>query len=116
MNIFGFMHLILVIFIILTPFITNRPSILCLHLTVLFGIIIHWCTNSNVCCLTTLESYFYNTNPNETFFGKLVGPVYDMSDKQVRILTYIFFILSTVNVIYLFKTSQLSFKDWIILQ
>jgi uncharacterized membrane protein len=42
------------------------------------GIMVHWICNNQVCCLTEIEKLFRGKDcDSETFFGQLVGPVYN---------------------------------------
>jgi hypothetical protein len=75
-NLILLIHVILVLYIIVTPF-TNFPLNNLLHCTLIVCILIHWLANDNTCCLTLLEKYFRkNCNSKDLFFQRLVGPVY----------------------------------------
>ena len=77
-NIIFTLHVILAVFLIITPFIPNiDPVILLLHAITVPFILIHWVTNEDTCCLTTLEQMFRSgTQKSELFFQRLVGSVY----------------------------------------
>jgi hypothetical protein len=69
-------HFLLVVFIILTPFF-GSPYMLTMHLVIVPFIMAHWLTNQSVCALTEMEKMLTGaTCDEETFFGKIVGPVY----------------------------------------
>ena len=77
-----YLHILLVLFIILTPFI-GSPYLLSMHLLIVPFIMIHWITNQSVCALTEMEKILSGkTDDDETFFGQLVGPVYKFKTKD----------------------------------
>jgi len=70
------LHFILVMFIIGAPF-SSSEYLLSLHLVIVPFIMLHWLTNQTVCALTEMEKLVTGkTCDDETFFGKIVGPVY----------------------------------------
>jgi hypothetical protein len=70
------LHFFLVLFIIGAPF-SSDEYLLTLHLIIVPFIMLHWLTNQSVCALTEMEKLVTGkTCDDETFFGKLVGPVY----------------------------------------
>ena len=45
----------------------------------------HWATNQTVCALTEMEKLLRGTrDDNQTFFGKVVGPVYSFKSQDVE--------------------------------
>ena len=51
---------------------------------------IHWVTNQSVCALTEIEKFLTNKTDDETFFGRLVGPVYKFKTKgQENLFLYV---------------------------
>lgn len=83
-------HFFLVVFLILAPF-SGSPYLISLHFLVVPFIMLHWITNQTVCALTEMEKLVRGTtNDDETFFGKVVGPVYRFKrrgDEQVFVWT-----------------------------
>lgn len=49
-------HIIVITFIILTPFFINIPSYLVLHVTSCISLLVHWWGNNDSCSLTLMES------------------------------------------------------------
>ena len=86
-NIIALLHLILVIFVVSTPFLTDNPFILLFYSFIVFSIMFHWFTNNDACVLTLIESKLRNKKSNETFMGKLISPVYKVSSFQIRLAT-----------------------------
>jgi hypothetical protein len=73
------LHILLILFVILAPF-TGDPLIILLNLVIMAGIMGHWILNEQTCCLTVLEKMLRGKqNDSETFFGSLVGPVYEQN-------------------------------------
>ena len=93
-NIIALLHLILVIFVVSTPFLTDNPFILLFYSFIVFSIMFHWFTNNDACVLTLIESKLRNKKSNETFMGKLISPVYKVSSFQIRLATLALFLFA----------------------
>jgi hypothetical protein len=75
-NIIKVIHSLVFLFVILTPFFGD-DYFLSMHLLIIPFILLHWATNQSVCALTEMEKLVTGkTCDEETFFGKVVGPVY----------------------------------------
>jgi hypothetical protein len=76
------LHLLLILFIVITPFL-NTNYYLLLHVIIVPFIIIHWIANNNICALTVAEYYITEivtgkpVEQQDSFFARLVEPVYD---------------------------------------
>lgn len=69
-------HLLVVIFIVVTPFL-NDEYLLSMHFLIVPMIMLHWITNQSICALTEIEKLLTGKkHDNDTFFGKVVGPIY----------------------------------------
>lgn len=76
-DIIGYIHFLIVCFIVLTPFI-GTEYFLTLHLLIVPFIMVHWLTNQTVCALTEIEKIVRGgCESRDTFFGKIVEPVYE---------------------------------------
>jgi hypothetical protein len=93
-NIIAFLHLILVILVISTPFLTDNLFILLFYCFMVFSIMLHWITSNDMCILTLIESKLRNKKTNQTFMGRLIGPVYNVSKFEVRIVTLALFLFA----------------------
>jgi hypothetical protein len=87
-NIIRLLHILLVLFLIITPFTDNEPLIV-LEFIVLPFIFLHWILGDDTCCLTVAESMargltLEEAKNGESFFHNLVSPVYKISDKDTR--------------------------------
>lgn len=111
----NFAHILLVIFIIFTPFFGNE-YFLTLHVIIIPFIVLHWITNQSVCALTEIEKIITNKKlDDETFFGKLVGPVYKFRTKDEETL-FLYGLMGCLFTITFIKLKQLGFvqlkADW----
>ena len=76
------LHFLLVIFILGAPFFGDA-YLQSMHLLIVPFIMLHWATNQSVCALTEMEKMVTGKEcDEETFFGKVVGPVYKFSSIQ----------------------------------
>ena len=75
-------HWLVFLFIILTPFFGN-DYLMTMHLLVVPFIMLHWATNQSVCALTEIEKLVTGAaRDEETFFGKVVGPIYKFKTQK----------------------------------
>lgn len=101
-------HFLLVLFILLTPF-CGTQYMLSMHFLVVPLILGHWATNQTVCALTELEKLFSGKNcDDETFFGRLVGPVYKFKTKKEENL-FVWILMITLWVVTFSKLQSNNF-------
>lgn len=93
-NIIAFLHLLFVIFVVVTPFLTNDTLILLFYCFIVFSVMFHWITNNHGCVLTLIESKLRNKQPTQTFMGRLISPVYKISRLEVRLITLALFVFA----------------------
>jgi hypothetical protein len=75
-DIIGYIHVLIRIFLIATPFVGNE-YLLSLHLILVPFIMLHWLTNQTVCALTELEKIVgEGALRDDTIFGQLLEPIY----------------------------------------
>lgn len=94
-NIIFAIHLLLFVYMVVFPFTTNDSSQLFFHAVFLGFIMLHWLMNSDTCALTEMEfwvrksftSGFSNKTRGDTFFGKLISPVYNLSNIKIYKVT-----------------------------
>jgi hypothetical protein len=54
-----------------------------MHLLIVPFIMLHWATNQSVCALTEMEKLVTGAaRDEETFFGKVVGPIYKFKTQK----------------------------------
>ncbi len=79
-------HLAIVIAGILVPIFGNRKHLLMYSVLVPF-VFFHWSVNDDTCALTQLECFLTDEPKERTFMGRLVGPIYSVSDDAIGKLT-----------------------------
>ena len=79
---FFYIHVLLLIAGIILPFIgqTKHLEFYSILIPILF---LHWALNDDTCFLTNLEHMVTDTPKERTFMGRLVGPIYNLSDDAV---------------------------------
>ena len=101
-------HILLIVFVAITPFIQNTPLIgVLLHFVTCISLLIHWALNDDTCFLTYVESSLRGLKTvNESYFHQLVSPVYKYKiDEPVLndIIRYTTLILGIMSGIKLFS-------------
>jgi hypothetical protein len=91
-NIIYVLHILFILWFIITPF-TNNPEMLVLHLVTVPFIMFHWVIQRDDCCLTLVEMKLrgldYNTESNKSFFYNLVSPFYIIRDENMRAYAWV---------------------------
>jgi len=101
-------HWFVFLFVILVPFIGN-DYFLTLHLLAVPLILAHWATNQSVCALTELEKVVTGkTCDDETFFGKIVGPIYKFKTHREENL----FVWTTMITLWVITFVRLQMTDF----
>ena len=83
MNIIFYIHLLLFISMLVIPFLKNTQLLEMYSLLVPF-IFYHWSVNDDTCALTQMEMYVTGNDKEETFFGRIMGPIYKMEDTEAN--------------------------------
>lgn len=86
-------HLLLVLFVVVTPF-SNLPGLLLLNIITCLSLLLHWFLNNNTCSLTIIESYLRGVNSDQTFIHRIVDPVYSISEHSLNKIIWLVTILS----------------------
>lgn len=101
-------HTLVIIFILLAPF-CNIPSLLILHVTFSFSLLVHWYNNNNECSLTYMEAKLRGLDRTESFSHKFISPLYDISKTEWSKYCYIItIILMCVSIYYLYHSDKVS--------
>ena len=75
------------------PFMKNKQNLEFYSLLVPF-IFFHWSVNDDTCALTQMEMVVTGNDKDETFFGRVMGPIYKMDDTDANnFLKAVFFFL-----------------------
>lgn len=86
MNIIFSIHLFFLIAILVVPFTNDRRNLEFYSMVIPF-IFYHWSVNDDTCALTQAEMFVTGKHKEETFMGRVVGPIYKMEDNDVNRLT-----------------------------
>lgn len=112
-------HILFVMFVILTPF-TNSNYLLCMHILIVPFIMLHWCLNDNTCALTTLEKkmrekmYGTKNAHKECFSCKIIEPIYDFKQNYkeranfIYLITTILWLISVGKIYRKIKTKEVT--------
>ena len=73
----------LFISMLVIPFLKNTQLLEMYSLLVPF-IFYHWSVNDDTCALTQMEMYVTGNTKEETFFGRVMGPIYKMEDTDAN--------------------------------
>ena len=68
---------------LVVPFMKNKQNLEFYPLLVPF-IFFHWSVNDDTCALTQMEMAVTGNNKDETFFGRVMGPIYKMDDTEAN--------------------------------
>lgn len=104
-------HLIVIIFVLATPF-SNSNYLMLLHIIVVPFIIIHWILNNNTCCLTVMERCIREStmgtkiNVEDCFTYQIVAPIYDFSKEHETFATIIYILTISVWLISVYNISN----------
>jgi len=93
-NIISFLHLLFIIFVTCTPFITSNPVILLYYCFIIFFVAFHWYMNDDTCVLTIIESKLRGKKSTDTFMGQLLKPIYKVSETEIHLLTAGLFLIA----------------------
>lgn len=108
-NFIKVIHFLLVVFIIATPFF-GTPYMLSMHFLIVPFIMAHWITNQSVCALTEMEKFLRGKEcDDETFFGKIVGPVYKFKTQKEENM-FVWTLLITLWFITFIKLQRSNFE------
>lgn len=119
-------HLIIVLFVVLTPFF-NSNYLLFMHSIIVPFIMFHWVTNNDMCALTLMEKEIRkrlnkDSNGDDCFTCKIIEPVYNFKnnnnskEKFIYGSTIFLWIVSISKLYIKYKNKQINtFSDLFIL-
>jgi len=93
-NFIAILHLLFIVFVTTTPFVTENTFILLYYCFILFFVMVHWYLNNDTCVLTIIESKLRGKRDTETFMGKLIKPIYNISSKEIHYIAILLFIFA----------------------
>lgn len=98
MNIIFVSHLLFVLYVLLVPIVSVSIHLLLLHVALLTCVIVHWYLNNDVCFLTLIEQQLYRDKPKkDLFIQRLVGPVYNVSNRDIKLATHALLLFTAVK-------------------
>lgn len=97
------LHLLFVVVFVAVPFFVNNPFILCVHVLVGLGMIMHWIIRNDLCCLTLLEHKMFGTPIDQTYLQRLLGPVFSVDKKAVQWAAVFLILVSFGRMVFQFR-------------
>ena len=93
LNIISFMHLLLIIFVIGVPILSNDLMLIILHVWIIPFILLHWYLNDNKCMLVVIEKKMrekiygekHDIYDEDCISCKLIEPVYDFNKTMEKL-------------------------------
>ena len=89
-------HILIITFVLVTPFYTDKPNILSFHICICIGLLMHWFANSDGCVLTLLEAKLRGKHESKTFIHSVLSPLFSIDDTQIKGLTKVVTIILMV--------------------
>ena len=119
-----FIHILFVLFIILTP-LSNSNYFLLLHAIMVPFIIFHWICNDNTCILTLIErklrKEITGKDDEDCITCQLIEPIYDFKKNNQSLSTFIYcttislWLISALKLYYKYHTGSItSLRDLVI--
>jgi hypothetical protein len=71
-------HILFVIFMLITPFVSNSPAILFIHFQIVIFLLAKWTIKEWECGFTMLEYRLRNIKPQDSVLYKILHPVTDI--------------------------------------
>ena len=91
MNIIFIVHTLIFVTSLVVPF-TRNVKWLKMYSVIMPFIFFHWAINDDTCALTILESHVTGKEQKDTFFGRLMRPIYNIdnetSDQVVKSILF----------------------------
>lgn len=97
--IINFLHLLVLLFVFIGPFVISTKSGLYFYIAIMIFIMIHWVLLNDTCCLTMLEQYVTGRKSEDTFIGKIVKPVYNITSREINIIAILLLIFAILKCI-----------------
>ena len=103
-------HVLVLLFIVLTPF-TNNEILISYNFIFILGMWMHWMMNSNVCVLSEIEYRLTGIKYNEGFINNVLTPIFELPKNSNVYITYgITGILFIVDCVKLYRADFKLFK------
>lgn len=96
-------HILLCLFVILGPFFIKDKELLIFYVMIVSFIIFHWIVSSDVCALTLFEQWVTGKPSDYTFIGRLVKPVYNITNRCVTSITIGLLLIAVIRLMKIYK-------------
>ena len=93
-------HFVVALYYVLTPLIATNVTVLRDYVILSAFLWLHWFTNNDTCALTMLECWVCDLPESETFFGKLVKPVYNITSYHIYFAHFTLVGIAVAKIIY----------------
>lgn len=122
LNLIMILHILIIGFVIITPFIGSNYFLLCHAILVPF-MIFHWMINDNTCALTIIEKnirlrLYGRVQDSDCISYRLMAPIYDFNKNHdnrsdlTYFITFGLWLISVSKLYYRYKNGNISnFKD-----
>lgn len=103
-----FLHMMVVFFVLLTPF-TNNNMLIFMHAITVPFIMAHWYINDNQCVLSTAEKHIRkhidptDVDQDNCFTCSIINPIYDFKANNEDMSTFIYTVTTVLWTIGLYK-------------
>ena len=91
-------HILFIVCMIYVPLFGNVNSLI-LAEAMYIGLFVHWALNNDACALTVLEQYLTGAPKSASFFQSIVGPIYQISSREVWFVSGILFSIGLYRLI-----------------
>lgn len=99
-NFINVFHILIILFVVSTPFITDITYYLILHVALCVSLLVHWWANNNICGLSVVEAKLRGIEYSDSFTHQFVAPMYDISKTNWSNICYIVTISVMIYSIY----------------
>lgn len=107
------LHVLFVLAILFIPFSSNTQ---CIEFYVVFVpfMVLHWVLNSDECVLTYIECLLTGSTKKESFLGRLLGPIYTVSNTEIYLITFILYAIAVYRVGWPWTVATRFYKTYIV--
>ena len=77
------LHVVIILYILLTPFTARGAGPLFIYMLVVFAIVMHWVANHHFCVLSLLESKIRGIDYEQGFINSVLKPIFGVGVNRV---------------------------------
>ncbi len=97
-------HFIVVLAVMLGPFFLTNPVMLALYIACVICMCFHWWVGDDTCFLTLLESKITHKPHSETFIGRIVKPIYNVTNDEIIKATLLLLLIACCKLAILYMS------------